>query len=75
MQCFSFMFVVILIAITVFVTNMLIMKGKQDSSVTWLEDYKRTEHSNGMVTLDPYSEIKNTLIMLHDFKQTALKAS
>lgn len=62
------MFVIILIAVVAFVTNMLIMKG-QDSivGVTWLDNYRREVNSNGMVTLDPYMEIKNTIIILHDY--------
>lgn len=67
----SCMFVIVLIAATVFVTNMLVQDSVAPGNVTFLEYYKRTVLSNGMVTLEPFEEVKNTFILLHDYDMTA----
>jgi len=40
-------------------------------NITWGKFYKKTVFSNGMVTLEPFEEVKNTFIMLHDYSLTA----
>jgi hypothetical protein len=69
------MFVVLLIAATVFVTNMLVVNNAITDDVTWLKYYKRTIMPNGMVQLQPFDEVKNTFIMLHDYDMTAKEFS
>ena len=66
----SCMLVVVLIAATVFVTNMLVQNAKLTITDNFkhLEFYKRTVASDGSVTLLPlYEDVKNTFIMLHDY--------
>jgi len=63
----SSMVFIILIVATVFVTNMLVQNSISTDNVKWLKYYKRTTYSNGMIALEPFEEVKNTFIMLHDY--------
>ena len=68
MTCF---FVIGLIVATVFVTHMLVGDAVMPTNVKWLEFYKKTIMEDGMVILQPYYEVKNTMIFLHDYDITA----
>ena len=71
------MFVIVLIAVVVFVTNMLLQKHAVVGNVDIHhgEFYKKSILADGMVTLEPFEPVKNTFIMLHDYDQTAVKFS
>ena len=73
------MFVVVLIAATVIVTNILVQNaggihGHQDN-IWFLDNYKKHIDDKGMVTLDPFEEVKNTIIVLHDYDGSANASS
>ena len=74
------MFVVVLIAATVIVTNILVQNaggihGHSDN-IWFLENYKKQiDDKTGMVTLEPFEEVKNTIIVLHDYDGSANSSS
>lgn len=73
----SFIIVIILIAATVVVTNMLVENaGGMSSSSLFLDNYKKSVNTKtGTITLDPFDEITNTFIVLHDYADTANETS
>jgi len=43
--------------------------------IQFLKYYKRTAFENGTIVLQPFEEVKNTFIMLHDYDMTTKQMS
>jgi len=64
-------FVLLLIVGTVIGTMILVKNAgglrNIDTTVEHVGNYQKRTDPNGMITLTPYEDIKNTFIILHDY--------